>query len=571
MKLGELRKRAQAAGVDVATIDAAIDEADDPKAAVAELIVSASASLEEQLAGMKLGGLRKRAKALGVDLAALEEVIDEADDPKAAVVQMILAASGSIPEGVPTGQKAEPHPEPEPEPEPEYEPVDSDHPFRSCLDRPYVQKEIGWARKYGKKIIIVFEKENHRPGFFDYGKAMDKYKATQFEFVLGIDAIPYQRDRYQAEAMLQNIFAKAAGAADIEPPASPKNQPGQWEFFLSHHQARGGDQVQTLSFRFDKKGKATWYDNDMLDKSESAMEEGVKHSKYFVLFLSAESAADAAAPAPAKPAAADGAEPQKPDPPASRRKLDRAAMVRTTGGPRGQVQGFTEPREPKPYNLCAHRPPHPRRQPSLRQVDRLEVVSCPSGEDGVQIAVSYRASDQVRALSVVNALTGLGYNVSHRLDHFNNPEGQFADLLRSIPVVLVLLTGTPELRPRCKLCGACDDRLPLALDRSMLQELRQALHMDKLIVPLHVGSFEDERTEKNVPAFQDEMLESDQVRNDTVTAQVVAQLREKRWFPLGSGHFWHFVDELKTVHKFLEENADELADKTSFAGDWPAV
>ena len=47
MKLGEVRKRARAAGVDAEAIDAAIDEADDPKAAMAELIVSTSASLEE--------------------------------------------------------------------------------------------------------------------------------------------------------------------------------------------------------------------------------------------------------------------------------------------------------------------------------------------------------------------------------------------------------------------------------------------------------------------------------------------------------------------------------------------
>ena len=45
---------------------------------------------------------------------------------------------------------------------------------------------------------------------------------------------------FLADAMLSNIFAKAAGAADIEPPASPRNDPGQWEFFLSHHQARAG-------------------------------------------------------------------------------------------------------------------------------------------------------------------------------------------------------------------------------------------------------------------------------------------------------------------------------------------
>ena len=56
MKLGELRKRARAAGVEAAAIEAAADESDDPKVAVAELIVSAEsssmtlASLEAELA-----------------------------------------------------------------------------------------------------------------------------------------------------------------------------------------------------------------------------------------------------------------------------------------------------------------------------------------------------------------------------------------------------------------------------------------------------------------------------------------------------------------------------------------
>ena len=53
------------------------------------------ASLESELAGLKLGELRKRANAVGVDPAALEQQIDDADDPKAAVVQLILAASVS--------------------------------------------------------------------------------------------------------------------------------------------------------------------------------------------------------------------------------------------------------------------------------------------------------------------------------------------------------------------------------------------------------------------------------------------------------------------------------------------
>ena len=32
-----------------------------------------------------------------------------------------------------------------------------------------MQKEIRWALQYGKPIIILFEKEGHRPGYFDYG------------------------------------------------------------------------------------------------------------------------------------------------------------------------------------------------------------------------------------------------------------------------------------------------------------------------------------------------------------------------------------------------------------------
>ena len=54
------------------------------------------------------------------------------------------------------------------------------------------------------------------------------------------------RLRYRQDGVLQQY---------IEPLPSPINDPGEWEFFLSHHQARGGDQVQTLSFRFKEKGE----------------------------------------------------------------------------------------------------------------------------------------------------------------------------------------------------------------------------------------------------------------------------------------------------------------------------
>ena len=169
-----------------------------------------------------------------------------------------------------------------PEPEPEQ---DDEIRYTTCVDRAWVQKEIRWALKYQKPIITIYESESHRPGYFDYTKAAEKYKGTEWEFLLGIDAIKYQREQFLAEAMLKNILAKAHGSANVEAAAAPINQPGAWGFFLSHHQALGGDQMKTLSLLFEKAGETAWYDNGKLDKSEAAMEEGVKHCKNFVLFL----------------------------------------------------------------------------------------------------------------------------------------------------------------------------------------------------------------------------------------------------------------------------------------------
>ena len=87
--------------------------------------------------------------------------------------------------------------------------------YATCVDRAYVQKEIRWALKYQKPIITVYESESHRPGYFDYAKAAEKYKGTEWEFLLGIDAIKYQREQFLAEAMLKNILAKALGSVDV--------------------------------------------------------------------------------------------------------------------------------------------------------------------------------------------------------------------------------------------------------------------------------------------------------------------------------------------------------------------
>eukprot|EP01046_Picozoa_sp_COSAG06_P007518 COSAG06_NODE_368_length_16746_cov_12.229771_10_plen_93_part_00 len=82
--------------------------------------------------------------------------------------------------------------------------------------------------------------------------------------------------------------------ADVAAADRPINPPGVWEFFLRHHQALGGDQMKTLSL-FERAGKTAWYDNGKLDKSEKAMEEGVKHCKNFVLLLTAETPTQSAA------------------------------------------------------------------------------------------------------------------------------------------------------------------------------------------------------------------------------------------------------------------------------------
>jgi len=55
---------------------------------------------------------------------------------------------------------------------------------------------------------------------------------------------------------------------------------------LSHGQAAAGDPVNMICFLLRQRGKTVWYDNQMSNRSTAAMEEGVKHSAHFLLFLS---------------------------------------------------------------------------------------------------------------------------------------------------------------------------------------------------------------------------------------------------------------------------------------------
>eukprot|EP01047_Picozoa_sp_COSAG01_P041439 COSAG01_NODE_3555_length_5940_cov_3.170519_1_plen_267_part_10 len=157
--------------------------------------------------------------------------------------------------------------------------------FSTCLDREFVQKEVRWAYHYQKPFITVFEEDRRRQGFFDYAKAHQLYGGTEWEPLLNIDSVTYRRDKFEAQAMVARIIQKASDA-DVAAATEPINAPGHWDFFLSHGQAAAGDQVKMLCFLLRAEGKSVWYDNEMGDRSTPAMEEGVRHSKNFVLFLS---------------------------------------------------------------------------------------------------------------------------------------------------------------------------------------------------------------------------------------------------------------------------------------------
>ena len=180
----------------------------------------------------------------------------------------------------------------EPEPELEPEPAEAGaQEYRTCLDRHYVQLEVRKAKEEGKNIMTVFEKEERRHSFFDYGKAWAKYGGGEWEFLLNIASINYNRQRDEAAAMIDRILRRANN--ELPPPSeTPINQPGCWDFFLSHGQALAGDQVKMLCFLLRQRKKpngenyTVWYDNDMDDCSTEAMLEGVKGCGNFVLFFS---------------------------------------------------------------------------------------------------------------------------------------------------------------------------------------------------------------------------------------------------------------------------------------------
>eukprot|EP01043_Picozoa_sp_COSAG02_P056640 COSAG02_NODE_6743_length_3389_cov_1.334347_6_plen_494_part_01 len=115
---------------------------------------------------------------------------------------------------------------------------------------------------------------------------------------------------------------------------------------------------------------------------------------------------------------------------------------------------------------------------------RREPVACPMGSSGFQIFLSYRRIDADKARSIQQALVALGYRVFMDITSEGLGAGDFqAQLerhLRCTPVVVALCTATvnPARTEACEFL-----RIKNAGDFVRL-EIRAALHMNKLLIPL---------------------------------------------------------------------------------------
>jgi len=46
--------------------------------------------------------------------------------------------------------------------------------YRSSLDVEMVAQQVGWAKQFGKKIVMLYESNQVSPGYFNYEKAREK-------------------------------------------------------------------------------------------------------------------------------------------------------------------------------------------------------------------------------------------------------------------------------------------------------------------------------------------------------------------------------------------------------------
>ena len=99
LKMSTLRKQVKEAGVEHQAIEEA-DDADDARAAMIELLLASQQSkpgsaldaLLQELGALKLGALRKRAQAAGADHDVIDEIYED-ENPKDGLVALIVAAT----------------------------------------------------------------------------------------------------------------------------------------------------------------------------------------------------------------------------------------------------------------------------------------------------------------------------------------------------------------------------------------------------------------------------------------------------------------------------------------------
>lgn len=105
LKLRELKERCADLGADMTRVEQVVDEADSPRVAVVEVVVvaerehaAAEAALRAELGRLRIGEMKLRAAAVGGDaLTALVALaIDDKDDPKAEIVKLIMGEASRV-------------------------------------------------------------------------------------------------------------------------------------------------------------------------------------------------------------------------------------------------------------------------------------------------------------------------------------------------------------------------------------------------------------------------------------------------------------------------------------------
>ena len=104
LKLKELKEKLLELGTDMGKVEQIIDAAEgNPRRALVSLIViatreekTATDALRGELKRLRLGELRRRAEEAGVEDEAVNAAIDEATDPKGAVLELIMAAEPRV-------------------------------------------------------------------------------------------------------------------------------------------------------------------------------------------------------------------------------------------------------------------------------------------------------------------------------------------------------------------------------------------------------------------------------------------------------------------------------------------